>query len=60
MKIGILILGIIVTIAAFVMKYIGETSSHLSELKDFWYIPLPLGILLIALAFKKSQPKKEE
>jgi len=55
MKILPLILGIIVFIAAIAMKLIGESSSHLSELADFWFYLLPLGVVLIVLAFKKKK-----
>lgn len=59
MKTGYLILGIVAVAASIVMKYIGETSSNLSELQDFWYIPLPLGIFALIFAFKKSPEKND-
>lgn len=38
--------------ASVAMYFIGKNSSHLSELKDFWWMPLPLGALLLLLASK--------
>lgn len=44
-----IILGVICIAASIVMWKIGSESSHLSELKDYWYVPLPLaGVALIA------------
>ena len=48
------ILGVLALIASAAMYYIGKSSSHLSELKDFWWIPLPLGILLLAVGNRKK------
>jgi hypothetical protein len=50
------ILGAIALVASAVMYKVGRSSSHLSELKDFWWIPLPLGILCL-LAAGASKPK---
>jgi hypothetical protein len=47
-------LGFLCVIASFVMYMVGNNSSHLSELKDFWWIPLPLGALLLLVATKKK------
>ena len=44
------VLGVLCIVAAIAMYMIGKDSSHLSELKDFWWIPLPLGALLLLLA----------
>jgi hypothetical protein len=33
---------------------IGKISSHLSELKDFWSVPLPLGGISFLLATKRN------
>lgn len=43
-------LGVLCIAAAVAMYMIGKDSSHLSELKDFWWMPLPLGALLLLLA----------
>lgn len=48
------IFGIICLIAAIAMYIIGSNSSHLSELADFFYIPIPLGIISIMLGFRKA------
>lgn len=48
-----LLLGILCLAAAVAMYMIGKNSSHLSELKDFWWIPLPLGLLALFVAGRK-------
>ncbi len=48
-----LLLGIVCLAAAVAMYMIGKNSSHLSELKDFWWIPLPLGLLALFVAGRK-------
>jgi hypothetical protein len=50
------ILGVLALAASAIMYKVGRSSSHLSELKDFWWIPLPLGILLL-LAAASAKPK---
>lgn len=52
MKKFIPILGLLCFVASGAMYMIGDNSSHLSELKDFFWVPLPLGVLLLILAFK--------
>ena len=47
------ILGVVCVIASIAMYMIGKNSSHLSELKDFWWIPLPLAALALLIANKK-------
>ena len=47
------ILGVVCVIASIAMYMIGKNSSHLSELKDFWWIPLPLGAIALLIANKK-------
>lgn len=47
------ILGVLCIIASIAMYLIGKGSSHLSELSDFWWIPLPLGALALLLANRK-------
>ena len=42
-------LGLLSLIASAVMYFVGDNSSHLSELKDFFYIPLPLSGLFLWL-----------
>jgi hypothetical protein len=40
-------------IAAGIMYYVGNDSSHLSELADFFYIPIPLGIIALIVGSQK-------
>lgn len=52
---GLLIALAIICVAASITMYIvGNDSSHLSELKDFWYVPLPLGLVATLVALKKK------
>lgn len=57
-----LILGILSFVASGVMLAVGSTSSHLSELADVFFVPIPLGILFIVLfivtTIKKKKRKK--
>ena len=39
---------------ACIMKYVGDTNRNLSELQDFWYIPLPLAVICYLTAVKKG------
>lgn len=47
-------LGVLCLAAAGAMYLIGDNSSHMSELKDFFWIPLPLGIILLLVGKKKA------
>lgn len=47
------LLGILCLAASVAMYVIGKNSSHLSELSDFWWIPLPLGLLALFVAGRK-------
>jgi hypothetical protein len=47
-------LGLLCIVASVAMYMIGKNSSHLSELKDFWWVPLPLGAISLLLASKRS------
>ena len=47
------ILGVLCIVASVAMYFIGKESSHLSELQDFWWIPLPLGALALLMANRK-------
>ena len=49
----LIVLAAICFIAAGVMYYIGNNSSHLSELADFFYVPIPLGIIALIGAVRK-------
>ncbi len=46
-KIVLVIIALICFIGATVMYVIGSDPSHLSELKDYWYLPIPLGIIAL-------------
>jgi hypothetical protein len=52
------ILAGLCVIASITMYQIGSTSTHLSELKDFYLVPLPLGVLLFFLSTRTSSTKK--
>lgn len=54
MKALLIILAILCVGASITMYIIGNDSSHLSELKDFWFIPLPLGVFALIGAFRKT------
>jgi hypothetical protein len=47
------ILGVLCIVASAAMYFIGKNSSHLSELSDFWWIPLPLAAIALLIANKK-------
>ncbi|MBK9190774.1 MAG: hypothetical protein IPM77_04250 [Crocinitomicaceae bacterium] len=53
MKKSILIIVAILAFGASVaMYFIGKDSSHLSELYDVFWIPLPLGVLSLVAAMR--------
>jgi len=45
-------------IASIVMYYVGSNSANLSELLDFYWVPLPLGLILLLVAIKTPQSEK--
>ena len=47
------LLGALCIAASIIMYMVGKNSSHLSELSDFWWIPLPLGLLALFIAGRK-------
>ena len=51
-----LVLAIVAAGASIAMYLIGSDSSHLSELLDFWYYPIPLAVISIVgiVTAKKS------
>jgi magnesium-transporting ATPase (P-type) len=49
-------IGVLAVIASIAMYVIGGKSSHLSELKDFWWMPLILAAICLAIA-GSSKPK---
>jgi len=42
-----IILGLLTFGAGFAMFVIGNSNSKLSELKDFWFMPIPLGLIFL-------------
>lgn len=48
------ILGVICIIAAGAMYFLGKEDPKLTELKDFWWIPVPLAALFLILANRKK------
>lgn len=44
------VIGVLAVIASIVMNRMGKNSSHLSELKDFWWYPLPLAVICFLVA----------
>jgi hypothetical protein len=49
-----LAIALLCIVASVAMYMIGKSSSHLSELKDFWWVPLPLGAISLFLANKRN------
>ena len=44
------LIALICIIAAIVMYIVGKGSSHLSELYDYFWLPLPLGAIFLLMA----------
>jgi hypothetical protein len=44
-KTFLLVLGFLALIASLAMRILGNKSSHLSELQEYWWIPLPLALI---------------
>ena len=53
-----IILGIICATASIVMWQIGSNSGHLTELKDYFYVPLPLAGILLIVGIQKMNKKQ--
>ena len=47
------LLGVICIIASAAMYFIGKENSNLTELSQFWWIPLPVAALALIVASKK-------
>lgn len=54
----LIIIAILAFGAAAVMYYIGSTSSRVDELLDFWFYPIPLGVIAIIGLMKKKTPSE--
>jgi hypothetical protein len=50
-----LILGVLCIVASIAMYMIGKDSSHLSELKDYWWMPLPLAAIFLLLSSRSPK-----
>jgi hypothetical protein len=48
------ILGVLCIVASIAMYFIGKESANLSELRDFWWMPLPLAALALLVANRKK------
>ncbi|HQY13030.1 MAG TPA: hypothetical protein PK133_12485 [Ferruginibacter sp.] len=44
------LLALLCIVAALTMYTVGKNSSHVSELYDYFWLPLPLGALFLMLA----------
>lgn len=51
----LIILAILAFAASLTMYFISKDSSHLSELYDLFWIPLPLGVLSIIAALRSNK-----
>ena len=40
--------------AAIGMYVVGSNNGHLTELKDFFWVPIPLGLIALIAAMKKG------
>ncbi|MFN8242877.1 MAG: hypothetical protein U0X40_02380 [Ferruginibacter sp.] len=49
------LLGGLCIVASIAMYMIGSNSGHLTELKDFFWVPLPLGAILLLLASRSGK-----
>ena len=45
----LLVLGFITFLICFAMFYLGYNNGALTELRAFWYMPLPLGFLFVII-----------
>lgn len=50
-RIIFLVVGLLALLAAAIMYFVGKDSSHLSELYDMFWVPLPLAAISLILAF---------
>lgn len=49
------VIAVLAFLAAIIMYMVGSNSSHLSELKDFFWVPIPLAILSLIIAISKKK-----
>lgn len=50
----LLIIGFLALGAAWAMRIIGGRSSHLTELREYWWTPLPLALICFLAASRKK------
>jgi hypothetical protein len=48
------LLALVCIVASITMYMVGKNSSHLSELYDYFWLPLPLGALFLLLASRSK------
>ncbi len=46
------LMALVCIVAAIIMYFTGKGSSHLSELYDYFWLPLPLGAIFLLMASK--------
>lgn len=49
-----ILLGALAFIASGVMYWVGSENANLTELKDAWWVPAPLGVVLLMIGFGKT------
>ena len=54
-----IIIGLLAVVAAIVMYRMVKNSSHLSELKDFWWYPVPLAVVCFLIAGRAQTAVKK-
>lgn len=54
MKTTLIVLGFLALIASAGMFIVGSDSSHLSELKDYFWVPLPLAAVLFGAGVQQK------
>jgi hypothetical protein len=58
MKRFAIIMAVLCVAASIVMYKVGNSSSHLSELADFWWVPLPLAILALLMGMRNTKQSR--
>jgi hypothetical protein len=48
------IIGLLAVVASIAMYVMGNNNNHLTELKDFWWAPLPIALICFLAASKKK------
>ncbi|MBS1631303.1 MAG: hypothetical protein JST10_01890 [Bacteroidetes bacterium] len=50
-------IGVLAIAASIVMYQVGNDSTHLSELKNYWWVPLPLFLLCFLIVIFSGKKK---